>query len=354
MKALWHALETYGEAREAPRETELVMESVDPFEIIPRDEAGYLLVDRDWRILAANESGSFTADGGSASLLGQHVRDVIGAEALARLQERGALVLSLDNVDHVLTVTSFTLPEGDMLRVLRAQEMQATLEHVVSLIVHEVRNPLSAMRALVQGLEEEIGAAPESLAYTQRLTGEIDRLNRLLMSMGHVARLRGRPAEPLYPSAVLERVAAVFRHALEQRNIQMHVAITPRVGPFLADPDQIQQMLVNLVTNAAEAMPDGGVITLRARLDPRGRTVLAVEDAGTGMDSETLEHALRPRHSSKPGGMGLGLTIVRGIVRQHGGQMRVSSAPGRGTIISITFPSLPGEGPSAPDQAQHH
>ncbi|HLJ80567.1 MAG TPA: ATP-binding protein [Ktedonobacterales bacterium] len=315
----------------------------DSFEVVPRDEAGYLLVDADWRIVAANESGSLTADGGSASLLGRHVRDVIGAEALARLQNYGSAILSLDNMDHVLTVSQFALPGGGMLRVLRAQEMQATLEHVVSLIVHEVRNPLSAMRALVQGLEEEVGGAPECLAYTQRLTGEIDRLNRLLMSMGQVARLRSRPPVPLNPNAVLERIAEVFRNALERRGIHLHIAATPRAGPFLADPDQVQQMLVNLVTNAADAMPNGGTLTLRARLDPRGRTMLSVEDTGAGMDSEMLERALRPRQSSKPGGMGLGLTIVRGIVRQHGGQMRVSSAPGQGTTISITFPSLPGE-----------
>ncbi|MGH2516116.1 MAG: two-component system sensor histidine kinase NtrB [Ktedonobacterales bacterium] len=324
------------------------MARADSFEIPPRDEAGYLLIDADWRIVAANESGSFTADGGTASLLGQHVRDVIGAEALERLREHGAVVISLDNMDHVLTVSQFALPGGGMVRMLRAQEMQATLEHVVSLLVHEVRNPLSAMRALVQGLEEEMSDAPECLNYTQRLTGEIDRLNRLLKSMGQVARLRGRPPEPLDPGAVLQRVAEVFNHALNQRDIRLHVAVTPRVGPVLADPDQIQQMLVNLVANAADAMPEGGTITLRARLDPRARTVLSVEDTGVGMDSEALERSLRPRHSSKPGGMGLGLTIVRGIVRQHGGRMRVTSAPGQGTSISVTFPHLPGTSPPAP------
>ena len=328
------------------------MANVDSFEMMPRDEAGYLLVDEDWRIVAANEPGGFTADGGPASLLGQHVRDVIGTEALMQLREHGAVVLTLDNVDHLLSVSQFNLPGGGVLRVLRAKEMQATLEHVVSLIVHEVRNPLSAMRALVQGLEEEVGQAPACLAYTQRLTSEIDRLNRLLNSMGQVARLRGRPPERLDPAAALERVAEVFRYALQRRNIQLQIAIAPRVGPFLADSDQIQQMLVNLVTNAADAMPEGGTITLRARLDQRGRTVLSIEDTGAGMDSEAMERALRPRQSSKPGGMGLGLTIVRGIVRQHGGRMRVSSAPGRGTTVSITFPIPPGE-PTPPPPHEH-
>jgi signal transduction histidine kinase len=77
---------------------------------------------------------------------------------------------------------------------------------------------------------------------------------------------------------------------------------------------------------------------LRARLDPRGRLMLQVEDTGVGMDPRQLSEAMRPRRSSKPGGMGLGLMIVRGIVRQHGGRIRVSSVPGRGTTVSVTFP----------------
>ena len=308
-------------------------------DIPPRDDAGYLIVDAHWRVIAADDSGSLVSDAGRASLLGQHVRDVIGPDALASLERYGVVTFTIDNVEYVLTATPLSLPSGPVV-LIRAQEAQATLEHVVSLIVHEVRNPLSAMRALVQGLEEEVGSVGNSAAYTTRLTGEIDRLGRLLHSMAQVARLGARAPELLQPGEVLERVAAIFRPALDRRGISLQVNVTPRVGPILADPDQIQQVLVNLVTNAADAMPDGGSITLRARLDPRGRTMLQVEDTGVGMSPDALERALRPRQSSKSGGMGLGLMIVRGIVRQHHARMRVMSSPGKGTTISITFPAL--------------
>lgn len=304
---------------------------------VPRDEAGYLILDEQWHILSADDTGGFSADAGPTSLVGHHAADVIGPEVFERLARDGAAIFTLENVDYVLTASQFDLPSG-RIHVLRAQEMQATLEHVVSLLVHEVRNPLSAMRALVQGLDEELHGDPACRAYTSRLTGEIDRLSRLLVSMAQVARLRTRPPESLAPETVLERAAAIFRPEMERRGIRVQVSVTPRVGPIYADPDQIQQLLVNLVTNAAEAMPSGGMITLRARLDARGRTVLQVEDTGIGMTSEALERALRPRNSSKLGGMGLGLMIVRGIVRQHQARMRISSAPGRGTTFSITFP----------------
>jgi signal transduction histidine kinase len=316
---------------------------------IPRDEAGYLIVDADWRILAADDSGGLGSDAGPASLLSAHVQDVIGPEAFRRLAAEGLALITLDNVDFVLTATPFALP-GGVIRVVRAQEVQATLEHVVSLIVHEVRNPLSAMRALVQGLVEVLGERPDSAAYTSRLVEEIDRLSRLLVSMAQVARLRARPAELLQPGRVLERAAETFGPGLARRGIHLQVHITARVAPLLADPDQIQQMLVNLVTNAADAMPLGGVITLRARLDPRGRTVIQVEDTGIGMGPDEIERALRPRQSSKPGGMGLGLMIVRGIVRQHHGRMRVSSVPGKGTTVAVTFPA-PGMEHAVPEVA---
>lgn len=314
------------------------------YEAPPRDEAGYLIVDAQWRIIAVDETGTLSGDNSSTDLVGHYAGDILGEEVVAALRHGTAAIFTLEGMDYVLTAVPFhmPLPMGE-LTIIRAQERQATLEHVVSLLVHEVRNPLSAMRALAQGLDEAIEKHPEALPYTQRLTGEIDRLSRLLASMAQVARLRSRPPELLAPGALLGGVAQTYQPELARRGIQIHVQVTPRVAPIYADADQIQQMLVNLVNNAADAMPEGGVITLRARLDPRGRTMLQVEDTGVGMTKTSLERALRPRNSSKPGGMGLGLMIVRGIVRQHQGHMKVSSAPGKGTTISVTFPPAPVE-----------
>jgi len=301
------------------------------------DEASYLIVDDAWRILATDDSATLSAEAGAADLIGREAREVLGASAVRALDERGVATFTLEGMEYVLSAHAFDLPMGRV-RVIRAQEMEATLEHVVSLIVHEVRNPLSAMRALVQGLEEELGDRPDCLPYTSRLVGEIDRLGRFLLSMAQVARLRARPPELVHPTELLERVATIYRPSLAQRGIRLQLSATPRVEPILGDPDQLQQVLGNLVVNAADATASGGAVMLRARLDPRGRTMLQVEDTGIGMTPEEIERALRPGQSTKPGGMGLGLMIVRGIVRQHGARLRVTSAPGRGTTFSIIFP----------------
>ncbi|HEX9037827.1 MAG TPA: ATP-binding protein [Ktedonobacterales bacterium] len=307
-------------------------------ELRARDDAGYLIVDSEWRVLAADDRGALATDQ-PESLVGQNARDVLGREVVSALAERGVASFTFGATAYVLTVNIFRLPTGEI-RVVRVQEEQATLERMLSLIVHEVRNPLSAMRTLAQGLDEAVQLSETGRDYVSRLTDEIDRLGRLLSSMSQVARLRAEPMTMLSPVAALDRVATMFQLDAAQRDVAIVTHVTPRAGAIRADPDQIQQMLVNLVMNALQAMPYGGTLSLRARLDARGRTMFQVEDTGVGMTTDELRRMAQPGHSMKPGGMGLGLMVVRGIVRQHQAQLRVTSAPGRGSIVTITFPLL--------------
>lgn len=306
-------------------------------ELRSSDDAGYMVVDERWRILASDERNALTGDAGADALTGQNAYDVLGAEVIAALERHGVASFTLDNASYVLTINTFRLPTG-LIRVVRAQEEQATIERVMSLIVHEVRNPLSAMRTLAQGLDEAVALDETGQAYVKRLTGEIDRLSRLLTSMSQVARLRAQPMRRVEPGMALDRVALMFEPEAARRGVSIVRHITPRAAAIRADPDLIQQMLVNLVMNALQAMPEGGVLTLRARLDPHGRTVMQVEDNGVGMSTERMQVAMRPGQSSKPGGMGLGLMVVRSIVSQHQARLRMASAPGRGSLVSITFP----------------
>ncbi len=321
------------------------MPDVQSDELRSRDDAGYLIVDEHWRILAADEQSGLTGDAGAEAFVGQSAYDVLGSDVITSLEQQGAASFTLDNAAYVLTVNMFALPSG-VIRVVRAQEEQATVERIMSLVVHEVRNPLSAMRALAQGLDEAVTLDEMGQAYVTRLTDEIDRLSRLLTSMSQAARLRAQPMRPLDPARALERVAMMFQPEAAHRNVQIITNISPRVAAIRADADLIQQMLVNLVMNAIQAMPDGGSLNLRARLDPRGCTVIQVEDTGVGMTTERMKVAMLPGQSTKPGGMGLGLMVVRSIVRQHQARLRLTSAPGRGSMVSITFPQVD----DAPDE----
>ena len=305
-------------------------------ELRARDDASYLIVDREWRILAADDRAALAVEQPEV-LAGKNARDVLGSDVVGALAKRGAASFSFGAMAYALTVNSFSLPAG-VIRVVRAQEEQASLEGMLSLIVHELRNPLSAMRTLAQGLDEALPISETGRDYITRLTEEIDRLGRLLSTMSQVARLRAEPMTLLAPVTALDRVATMFQLEAAARQVAIVTHVTPRAGAIRADADQIQQLLVNLVTNALQAMPEGGTLWLKARLDARGRTMMLVEDTGIGMSTETLRRTAQPGHSSKPGGMGLGLMVVRGIVRRHQAQMRITTAPGRGTQVAITFP----------------
>lgn len=310
-------------------------------DIATRETMSYLILDDAWRILAASDTGTLNeADVGG--LVGHDAHSVLGPEAVEALRATGVASMSIEQEEYILSATRFALTNGP-LWVVRAQERESTLDHMLSLIVHEVRNPLSAVRALVQGLEETLDGNEASLGYTRRIGDEIERLSRLLSSMAQVAGPHSRPPTLLQPGEVLERAASVYRAELARRGTTLQVHVTSRALPILGEADQIQQVLINLIANALDAMPGGGTLTLRARLDPRGRPVLQVEDTGVGMTPEQQTRTLQPRTSTKPGGMGLGLMIVRSIVRAHQGRMRITSEPGRGTLVSITFPAPPSD-----------
>jgi signal transduction histidine kinase len=106
----------------------------------------------------------------------------------------------------------------------------------------------------------------------------------------------------------------------------------------MADRDEVERMLRNLVRNAVEAMPDAGAIRIRIDQAAPDRCGLVIEDTGAGMDPETLRKALQPGFTTKESGSGLGLALVRRTVSAYGGTMRLESSPGRGTTVRIELP----------------
>jgi signal transduction histidine kinase len=114
----------------------------------------------------------------------------------------------------------------------------------------------------------------------------------------------------------------------------------------LGDAERLRQALLNLVLNAVQAMPDGGVLTVDTRR--LGDVVqVAVRDTGAGMDRVTLRRAFEPFFSTRPRGTGLGLAVVREVAEGHGARIRVTSRPGRGTTVRLTFPLAASDGATA-------
>jgi signal transduction histidine kinase len=165
-------------------------------------------------------------------------------------------------------------------------------------------------------------------------------------------------AERLDLTQLTGRLEPLLQASLPER-VRLRLAPAPEPAPeVVADSSQIQQLLVNLVTNAAEATPGDGVVTLRtsavtadeallatginsAPLTPGLYAALAVEDTGTGMDEDTRQRLFDPFFSTRAVGRGMGLAVVLGIVRGHHGTIRVQTTPGKGTCMQVLLPAAP-------------
>jgi len=148
-------------------------------------------------------------------------------------------------------------------------------------------------------------------------------------------------------------------------SIEFHLSLAPHLLPVTADPGQVEQAILNLTTNAREAMPDGGSLSVETQnvtlghsqaadlgVAPGAYVRLIARDSGTGMEPDVLEHAFEPYFTTKPfvEGGGLGLASVYGIIRQAGGTTGISSAPGAGTAVTIWLPAAAGGTAAAPAQ----
>jgi len=230
--------------------------------------------------------------------------------------------------------------QGLAMHVVEMREAEASLAHVISQIIHELKNPLSAMQALVQSLEEDLKADSNARQYTSRLVNEIERLSRLLSSMARFSSLKYRPTKLFSLLTLVRHIQDLFEQDFLRRNVTMQVICTQADVQFRGDPDQMAQLFVNLVTNAVDAMPSGGAITINLITMQDGTIGIKVTDTGVGMSKDEVARIMSSLYSSKAGGMGLGLSIVRSIVRHHGGMMAISSDEGLGSEVTITFPAL--------------
>ncbi|HYV29826.1 MAG TPA: ATP-binding protein, partial [Candidatus Binatia bacterium] len=213
-------------------------------------------------------------------------------------------------------------------------------------LAHEIRNPLTAINVRLFTLQKSMSKGTSEHSDAALIRDEIDRLEQILKNFLKLA----RPTEPKFATLTAEPALAEVRELLEPQ--LQRQAIELKLGPvvgdrFQADPLQLQQVLINLIQNAADSIGCQGTITLRARRAPtpcNGQTaesiVLEVEDTGTGIMPEVQERLFDPFFSTKENGTGLGLPIAAKIIDQHQGTLDFESRLGHGTIFRVILPAL--------------
>jgi signal transduction histidine kinase len=140
---------------------------------------------------------------------------------------------------------------------------------------------------------------------------------------------------------VIDRCVRLVQHQLQLKNIELHLNVSKELTLVRCDPGQIEQVILALMMNAIDAMPNGGNLTVTSRKAPNsGNVQIEVRDDGVGMPRDVLAKMFEPFFTTKEHGrgLGLGLAISRNIVDRHGGRIEVASEPGRGTTFTITLP----------------
>lgn len=225
---------------------------------------------------------------------------------------------------------------------VRRQENLAAMGRMTAGIAHEIRNPLGIIRGAGQHLERVLAGAGITDEVAGFIPEEVDRLDRILN--GYLAFGADQPAaaEDFDLVACVRRGARLVSHELAAAGVT--VEVPPDVGSCLVrgDPRRLQQVLLNLLLNARDAMPDGGCVRLAAAPSPDGaRLVLTVTDEGTGLGGIDRQRLFEPFRTSKEKGSGLGLAISRRIVQDMGGTLDLRDrADGRGAVAEITLPRL--------------
>jgi signal transduction histidine kinase len=228
--------------------------------------------------------------------------------------------------------------------MLEKQEKLATLGTLAAGIAHEIRNPLTSLKARLYTLEKHLQNVPAARKDTDIISAEISRLNRIVQDVLSFARPSEPRLETIGAAAFIGEVQGLMSPDLEQRGVRL--AIEP--GPDLlirADRGHLKQVLVNLVRNAAEAIDGAGTVTLRSRSgrirlngSETDAVVLEVSDNGRGIRPEIEKRLFDPFFTTKETGTGLGLPIAARIVEKHGGLLQYQTRPGQGTTFGVVLP----------------
>lgn len=224
-------------------------------------------------------------------------------------------------------------------------ERLATVGTMAAQVAHEVRNPLGSITLNLDLLQEEYGKqdnAPttgpdERLVLLDDIRAEVQRIKRVIEDYLHFARLPRLQRQPLALNEFLDEKLAFMRGEFEKTKVKLHTGFDPALGRINADSEQLWQATLNLIRNSLDAMPDGGELTVGTWCKGKEAHV-RVSDRGQGMSTEQLRHVFTPFYTTKPGGTGLGLTLVQQIAGEHGGHVECESRTGKGTTFTIFLP----------------
>ena len=217
-------------------------------------------------------------------------------------------------------------------------------------IAHEIRNPLNYISLAIDHLKAEIAAECSPAKFEEmeevanKIKEEVRRANYMVMNFMNYGRPLKLRCSSFSYEELIRRSLPLLEDKLREQKISVETALEPGLPPLCADQELLRNALFNFVLNGAQAMTDGGTVTLGAGYDDEAQEFhLTFADHGSGIREEDLPRIFQPYFTTKEAGVGLGLAITERIVRQHGGEIRVESTVGSGTTFTVTLPATPKE-----------
>jgi two-component system NtrC family sensor kinase len=250
---------------------------------------------------------------------------------------------SNDELGAVITaVNSMSEELGHREEELIQSKKLASLGILTAGVAHELNNPLNNISMIAQTYAELYKNLGEKdrIEFMQKVEGETERIRQIVKNLLDFSKPKDAEPAEADVNIVIQKTLTLVQNMIDVSNIETTVHLSKDLPNIFVDEHQIQQVLVNLVTNAVQATPAGGRIVITSRLGKNNDSVeIGVADTGRGISPEFLPHIFDPFFSTKgEGGTGLGLSVSYGIIKNHHGEIRVESKTGVGTTFTIELP----------------
>jgi signal transduction histidine kinase len=259
------------------------------------------------------------------------------------------LQLTLELDDRVAARTAELQAKDEEVKTMSQQLWQAaklaTMGELAASIAHELNNPLATVSLRVELLLGGMASDAPQRRALEVVEQEVERMGQLVANLLQFTRRGQQQVSTLDVREEIEHTLELIHYHLHHRQITVVRQFAPDVPMVQADRLQLRQLFLNLFTNASDAMPLGGTLTLRVKTEPPGQLEIAISDTGMGIAAEDLPRVMEPFFTTKPEGRGtgLGLPICRRIVQEHQGDLSIVSTVHQGTTVFITLPTQHGQ-----------
>ena len=261
------------------------------------------------------------------------------------LMEREDSIIELNrSLEHKVQVRTAELEEKNRLLVQTREELLrveklAAIGELAAGVAHEINNPMAIIRGNTELLQLSVPEDASNREEVDTIFQQVKRVERIVSNLLKFARREQMEHGAVRLNELLHEIVGQIGHQVSLKGIEVVEQYSEHVALVEGDGDQLRQVFTNLVLNAVQAMPDGGVLTLRSQPVQSGDLYeVKVADTGVGIALENLRQVFNPFYTTKASGTGLGLSVSYGIVREHGGCIDVESVPGIGSTFSVLLP----------------